>query len=169
MSTAIVVEERLRTRVITTALIGVAVLLVGIEVLVVTVVAHQVTWIVWLVFAGAFLLLLIAGVVFSRVIVRVLDDAAGRSLGVLYGPGALVRQRFASYEIETASAQRFSILQLGGWGYRGSLRFMKSAAVATRAGDALVVSLSRGRRFIITVDEPEAFVEGLAKPTTTSV
>ena len=34
---------------------------------------------------------------------------------------------------------------------------IKYAALATRRGDALVLSLSGGRRFAVTVDEPEAF------------
>jgi len=93
--------------------------------------------------------------------VRVVEDSRGRSLSILYGPGGLVRQRFASGEILTATCEQLSPLKSGGWGYRGSLRFFKRAALVTRRGEALVLSLDGGRTFSVTVDGPDDFVRAL--------
>ncbi|HEY2577822.1 MAG TPA: hypothetical protein VGI74_16065 [Streptosporangiaceae bacterium] len=43
----------------------------------------------------------------------------------------------------------------GGWGYRGSLRWQKAAALNVRRGPGLRLKLDGGRRFLITVDDPE--------------
>ena len=155
------VEERLRTRSITSALAVAALVVVAVELVAVTVAVHRVPWFVWLILAAVLVIMVAAIAAFATVIVRVLDAATGRSLELVYGPRGVLRQRFAPAQIEGARAQRLSIVQLGGWGYRGSLRLMKFAAVATRGGDALQVQLSGGRRFYVTVDEPQAFVDGL--------
>ena len=152
------------TRAMTLTLSAFAVALTGVEVAVVAATARQISWIEWLVVIVVVLILALAVAAFSKVIVRVLDEATGRSLEVLYGPGGIVRQRFAPEDIEAVGELQLSALRMGGWGYRGSLRFAKSAAVITRSGDALMVMLSGGRRFVVTVDEPATFVEGLAKP-----
>ena len=52
-------------------------------------------------------------------------------------------------------------MQTGGWGYRGSLRLFKRAALVTRRGEALELTLTRKRRFIVTVDDPAVFVAAL--------
>jgi hypothetical protein len=72
-----------------------------------------------------------------------------------------VRQAFEPAEIEGAYARNFSFAEMGGWGYRGSLRLMRRAALVTRRGNALELELSRRRRFIVTVDEPDEFVSAL--------
>jgi hypothetical protein len=95
-----------------------------------------------------------------KVEVRVLGDDTGRSLEVTYG-GGLVRQRFGAADIIAARAVSLSWWQLGGWGYRGSLKLMRYAALATRRGAALELTLGGGRRFVVTVDEPERFVAAL--------
>lgn len=99
--------------------------------------------------------------IFSRVIVRVVQTGDGRALEVVYGPGGFVRQVFEPAEVEAAYARHLSFAEMGGWGYRGSLRLLRQAAVVTRRGDALEVQLTRGRRFIVTVDEPADFVTAL--------
>jgi hypothetical protein len=99
--------------------------------------------------------------IFLRVIVRVVQMSDGRALEVVYGPGGLVRQVFEPGEVEAAYARNLSFTQMGGWGYRGSLRLLRQAALVTRRGDALEVQLTRKRRFIVTVDEPADFVSAL--------
>ena len=44
-------------------------------------------------------------------------------------------------------------VRYGGWGYRGSLRLFKKAAVILRRGDGVIFALTGDRRFIITIDE----------------
>jgi hypothetical protein len=99
--------------------------------------------------------------IFTRVIVRVVQTSDGRALEVIYGPGGFVRQVFEPGEVEAAYARNLSFAQMGGWGYRGSLRLLRQAALVTRRGDALEVQLTCGRRFIVTVDEPADFVTAL--------
>jgi hypothetical protein len=41
----------------------------------------------------------------------------------------------------------------GGWGYRGSLRAFKRAAMIVRAGEGIRIDLNDGRLFIVTVDD----------------
>lgn len=99
--------------------------------------------------------------IFTRVIVRVVQTSDGRALEVIYGPGGFVRQVFEPGEVEAAYARNLSFAQMGGWGYRGSLRLLRQAALVTRRGDALEVQLTHKRRFIVTVDEPADFVTAL--------
>jgi hypothetical protein len=101
---------------------------------------------------------------FWRVVVRVVETPEGRALEVLYGPGGFVRQIFEHYELEEAYARDFSFAQMGGWGYRGSLRLLRQAALVTRRGEALELILRGKRRFIVTVNEPEEFVEAPQLP-----
>lgn len=99
--------------------------------------------------------------IFLRVIVRVVQMGDGRALEVVYGPGGFVRQVFEPGEVEAAYARHLSFAEMGGWGYRGSLRLLRQAALVTRRGDALEVQLTQKRRFIVTVDEPDDFVSAL--------
>ena len=96
-----------------------------------------------------------------RIVVRVVATPKGRTLEVLYGPGGFVRQVFGPGKLESASAENLSIMQTGGWGYRGSLKLFKRAALVTRRGEALELTLTRKRRFIVTVDDPAVFVAAL--------
>ena len=107
---------------------------------------------------------IIAGLLWasSCVVVRVVDTDEGRSLEVLYGPNGVVRQIFDAPEIMGATVVQAPLWRMGGLGYRGSLRLFKRAALITRRGDALAVELTKGRRFIVTVDEPAAFAEALS-------
>ncbi len=98
----------------------------------------------------------------SCVVVRVVETDDGRQLEMLYGPNGVVRQIFEANEILGATVVQAPLWRMGGLGYRGSLRLFKRAAFITRRGDALAVELTKGRRFIVTVDEPTAFVEALS-------
>ena len=97
----------------------------------------------------------------SCVVVRVVDTPQGRRLDVLYGPNGLVRQTFEAHDILSAAVVQAPLWRMGGLGYRGSLKLFKRAALITRRGDALAVELTRGRRFTVTVDEPQSFVDAL--------
>ena len=74
----------------------------------------------------------------------------------------MVRQVFAADQIVSANARTLSAMQMGGWGYRGSLKILHRAAVVTRRGDALELQLTGERRFVVTVDEPAAFAAALS-------
>ncbi|MHB8826816.1 MAG: hypothetical protein ACYC5Z_04040 [Acidimicrobiales bacterium] len=97
----------------------------------------------------------------SCVVVRVVDTPDGRNLDVLYGPNGIIVQSFEAREILGASVVQAPMWRMGGLGYRGSLTLFKRAALITRRGDALALDLTRSRRFIVTVDEPQSFVDAL--------
>lgn len=52
-------------------------------------------------------------------------------------------------------------IRYGGWGYRGSLRLVKRAAVILRRGPAVIFALTRNRRFIVTVDDAESLARAV--------
>ncbi|MHB2028925.1 MAG: hypothetical protein ACYCPT_08925 [Acidimicrobiales bacterium] len=158
-----VVEERLRSR-------GLVLFLLAVTV-VVLVVAFPLLFAqratspspgAFFAFSVVLAALLGATFLFSKVIVRVIQDSRGRSLVVAYGPGGRVRQVFGPDRFVSASAQHYSMLQMGGWGYRGSLRLLRQASLVTRGGDALQLQLTGQRRFIITVENPTTFVDALS-------
>jgi len=97
----------------------------------------------------------------SCVVVRVVETPSGRRLEILYGPNGLVRQSFEADEIVSVYETKAPIVRMGGLGYRGSLRLFRRAALITRRGDALGVELVGDRRFVVTVDEADAFVAAL--------
>ncbi|HUX04900.1 MAG TPA: hypothetical protein VMV53_08380 [Acidimicrobiales bacterium] len=97
----------------------------------------------------------------SCIVVRVVEAPNGRRLEILYGPNGLVRQSFESDEIVAAHETTAPIVRMGGFGYRGSLKVLRRAALITRRGDALAVELTGDRRFVVTVDEAQAFATAL--------
>ncbi len=100
------------------------------------------------------------GALLSRVVVRVVDAPEGRCLEVVYG-GGIVRQIMPVSTIDRVDVVDVSPWRWGGIGYRGSLRLLGRAALVTRAGPGLRVTLTSGRRFSVTVDEPGAFADAL--------
>ena len=71
-------------------------------------------------------------------------------------------------KIESAEAIEVQPLSWGGWGYRGSLRFMQRAALVVRAGPGLKLNLRKGAVFVVTIDgadEAAAVVNGLLTST----
>jgi len=159
----IVIEQRLRTRGITATLAGVVAVDVAIGVLAILVTHHEPARVtIALVVAVAALPLFLATMVCSQVVVRVVDNDVGRSFEVLYGPRGMIRQVFGPDQITGASTSTMSFPSMGGWGYRGSLRLMRRAAVVTRRGEAVVLELVGDRRFLVTVDEPDSFVAAIA-------
>jgi hypothetical protein len=158
----IVIEQRLRTVGVSTMLAVAAVVLV-----VVGLVAFNATDRSWartvIVVADAIVLvaLLTASLMVLRTVVRVIETTEGRVLEVVYGPNGMVRQVFGPDTLVSARTRSITFLQTWGWGYRGSLRLFRWAALATRSGEALELQLVGRRRFIVTVDEPGDFVAAL--------
>ena len=104
--------------------------------------------------------LAVVGALLARVDVRVVDAPDGRCLEVVYGKG-VVRQVIPASTIDRVDVVDVSPWHWGGFGYRGSLRLLGRAALVTRPGPGLRVTLASGRRFVLTVDEPAAFADAL--------
>ena len=71
--------------------------------------------------------------------------------------GPLIRVRIPLAEIERLEyVPDLRPVRYGGWGYRGSLRLLKKAAVILRRGEGVIFALTGERRYILTVDEAES-------------
>ncbi len=159
---AVVLEQPLRTRGLSIVLGLVALLVIAIDAVTLCISSSTSDFLIVLLVTLVVLLLVIFFFVASlKVVVRVSENDSGRRLEIRYGPGGRVVQTFKEDVIVRASAQRLTLMQMGGWGYRGSMRLMKRAALVTRAGDALQLQLVEGRQFTVTVDEPSRFVQAL--------
>jgi hypothetical protein len=158
----VVLSQRLRTTALAAVLaLGVA-LFVNVTVLMINTTNGHGVPAVEAVIAIVVLVLLVGLLVLAlRIEVRVVQQARGRALEVAYGPGSLVRQRFGPERILSTAAIDVSLTQNGGWGYRGSLRLFRRASLVTRRGAALELNLAGQRRFVVTVDDPEAFRHSL--------
>ncbi len=98
--------------------------------------------------------LLVVGVVLATfATVRVRVDSAGVHVRGTF-PVPSVHLPLA--EIERVTSEDVRPMAWGGWGYRGSLRVARRAAWIVRGGDALVLHLTGGRRFLVTVDDAAA-------------
>ncbi|MFG2134562.1 hypothetical protein ACGFNV_43320 [Streptomyces sp. NPDC048751] len=67
-----------------------------------------------------------------------------------------LRRHIPLGRIERASARWTRPMEIGGWGYRWKPGMR---AVSLRAGDALWLELTRGTRFVITVDDARTAAE----------
>jgi hypothetical protein len=162
----IVIEQRLRTTGVATAIATILFIFVGVALGVDISDSSNSLPVAALVAEAIALFALIYSLLMSlRIVVRVVEAPEGRTLEIVYGPAGLVRQIFGPERIVAVSAGNFSFTQMGGWGYRGSLKLLHRAALVTRRGDALDVQLRGKRRFIVTVDAPQDFVKALALPT----
>jgi hypothetical protein len=88
-------------------------------------------------------------------------------LVIHYGHLGLVRQSVRVADIVSASSFELIPIAHGGWGYRGSLKLMRRAAVVVRRGSALRLELVRNRLLAITVDDAKTGAEllsGLRQP-----
>jgi hypothetical protein len=101
--------------------------------------------------AGTLAFVSVVMATFSRLQVR----ADRQGLMVRYGFLRWPSTRVSIDRIETASVVDVRPKQWGGWGYRGSLKLMRRAAVVHRAGPGLRLDLSDGRVFVVTIDHPE--------------
>lgn len=112
-----------------------------------------------LVEAWAGLLLALAGLPVLAVIeihVELTSDVLRvRYSGPLRWPSTKIRLS----DVAKVEAIDIAPMRYGGWGYRGSLRLFRRAAVNLRRGPGLRFELSDGRVFVVTVDQPEGAVE----------
>ena len=83
--------------------------------------------------------------------IRVSVDARGLRIryGVLPWPVTSVPLD----DIRQAERIDLRPLEWGGWGYRGSRKAFRRAAVVLRGGDAIKLQLTDGREFAVTVDD----------------
>jgi hypothetical protein len=96
--------------------------------------------------------------------IQVTVDATG--VTVRYGHGGWVRQRIDMERVGSASVTQLGAFSPYGWGYRGSLKLLKRAAVVVRAGTGLRLDLRDGRRFVVTVDDAQSashLINGFAR------
>jgi len=121
--------------------LGVGIFLAGI------VLAVGTLWLPALFLAGTGFLLL----AFSTVKVRIDQEGLQIKYGLLSWPRTSVDLE----KIATASIIDVRPMQWGGWGYRGSLKLIRRAAVVHRAGPGIRLDLNDGRVFVVTVDHPE--------------
>lgn len=101
---------------------------------------------------SAALMVVTAAMMLALASVRVRVDASG--LDVKYGLLPYPRTRIGAHDIASAQVIDVRPMQWGGWGYRGSLKLMKQAAVVHRAGPGIRVDLHDGKVFVVTVDDP---------------
>ena len=90
--------------------------------------------------------------VLSLATLQVRADRAG--LHVKYGLVPWPCTTVAVDRIDSASVIDVRPMEWGGWGYRGSLKLMKQAAVVHRAGPGIRLDLKDGKVFVVTVDDP---------------
>lgn len=88
--------------------------------------------------------------------VHVRVDRSG--LQVRYGRLPWPKTLVAIDRIDTASMIDVRPKEWGGWGYRGSLKLMRQAAVVHRAGPGIRLDLKGDKVFVVTVDSPETGV-----------
>lgn len=86
--------------------------------------------------------------------IRVTVDA--QEVTIRYGRLGWVRQRISMARVGAASVTQVGALSPYGWGYRGSLRLLRRAAVVVRSGAGLRLDLKDDRWFIVTVDDAES-------------
>ena len=103
----------------------------------------------WIV--GVLLVVAVGAVSFARI--RVTVDRSG--LQIRYGFLGWPRTSVPIRRIATAQAIDIRPAQWGGWGYRGSLKLARRAAVVLRAGPGIRVDLHDGGVFAVTIDDPD--------------
>ena len=87
---------------------------------------------------------------------RVTVECGPGGMTLRYGPGWPV-QRFPLERIEAARAIDLADLTIDRalWGYKGSLRVLGRAQLNLRRGPAIELDLAHGRRFSVTVEDPD--------------
>lgn len=100
------------------------------------------------------LVLVLSGIAVSGfATIHLRADASG--LEVRYGVFPWPRTHIATPRIARASRITVRPREWGGWGYRGSLRVLRRAAVVLRAGPGIQLDLRDGTVFAVTIDEPD--------------
>jgi hypothetical protein len=159
----ILLQRPLASRWISGILGVVAVVVIGAFAMVINATSTSPQATLWTALSVWVVILAFSAQTFWSIRVYVEDVDGHRDLVVEYGSLVKFRQRFRANQIVDAQVVTVSFLQSGGFGYRGSIRLIRRAALATRRGEALRLSLQRGRVFIVTVDDAAEFVALLAK------
>jgi len=98
----------------------------------------------------------IVGVQFRRIVVTV-DET---HLVTTFAWPGWVRVRVPLADIERLEyVPDLRPVRYGGWGYRGSLRLLRKAAVILRRGPGVIFALTGDRRYIVTVDDAETLAQ----------
>ena len=98
---------------------------------------------------------LLVGIVVSALsTVRIRVDERGVSAA--FGPQRFPVRRIGLQQISSAGVARHRALEVGGWGYRV---LPATTAIMLRNGECLVLRLTSGRDFVISVDKPERGAE----------
>jgi hypothetical protein len=127
------------------------------------------------VLAGALFFVNVVGALVALLAVFVVSTFASTTVVVsergvrVHGALAFARISIPRERIASASAIEVNPLEWGGWGYRGSLRFMKRGAWVVRRGPGLRLDLVDGAVFVVTIDDAAtaaSLVNGLL-PTST--
>jgi hypothetical protein len=79
-------------------------------------------------------------------------------LRITYGWLPWPSTHVALADIETAQVIDVRPREWGGWGYRGSLKLMRKAAVVHRAGPGIRLDLDNGKVFVVTIDDADTGV-----------
>ena len=98
--------------------------------------------------ALVFALTSLVGVFFTSI--RMTADRNG--VRIAYGLLGWPVQRIRLQDIRVASSLKLDPMSWGGWGYRGSLRVARRAAVVLRGGEGVKLELSGDRVLAITID-----------------
>lgn len=98
--------------------------------------------------------LLIATGVLVRALATITVRADRDGLRVRYGILPWPVTRIGIDRIDRAAVIDVRPMEWGGWGYRGLLSVMRSAAVVLRAGPGIRLDLTDGKVFVVTVDQP---------------
>jgi hypothetical protein len=99
--------------------------------------------------------------VMTLVAIRV--TVTDRALVVEYsGPLRWPTMTMSLDDVVTFEAIDVRPMRYGGWGYRGSLRLFRRAALVLRRGPGLRLQLRDGRVFVVTVDDPDGAVVAAA-------
>jgi hypothetical protein len=81
-------------------------------------------------------------------------------LRTAFGSPGWVRVRIPLADIERLEyVADLRPVRYGGWGYRGSLRLLKKAAVILRRGPGVIFALRGERRYVVTVDDAETLAQ----------
>lgn len=99
-------------------------------------------------------LVLVLSAVPAVLLARIEVFADRRGLTVTYGPSAWPRTHIPIDRIATAEAIDLRPHEWGGWGYRGSVKVFRRAAVVLRGGPGLRIELEDGRQFAVSIDDP---------------
>ena len=104
---------------------------------------------------GAGVPIALAGV-FVLTLVEIRVELTPEVLRIRYGgPLRWPSQSVPLVEVEGVEAIDVEPRRYGGWGYRGSLRLYRRAALNLRRGPGLRLALRHRRTFVVTVDDAE--------------